>query len=517
MKIRTQISLGYLSLVVLMVAVTLYLMAEIRLLNLTNRDLSNVDFRARTEEEKQGRLIEDIFVCDQKYLVTQDPDYFERMINLEKAYDSSFASLDQLLVSSPERAKASEIEKTYLEYKDIFNRRMALEGAVPTEGLISLDNRKFDLTQTLRRQYSELAQATVDVTQKRLLSSELVRRRARQIALTAGLSSIALAVGLSLFLARRISKPLLKLIAGTRMIAAGKFRTLIRLIRHDEFGELAQAFNSMAKQLGELDELKKGFVSHVSHELRSPLASMLATNDLLLSEAVGSLNEKQKRLVTISREKSDMLSHRINDLLDLSRIEARAMEYLLEPSDVVSILKSAIESASPLLREKNLHIVTECETDSSQATIDARRVIQVVENLLSNAIKFSRENTTIRVGCRRTLGQQLVPVFETWNGNGHVSPTCDPQGEYVVISVEDEGIGIPVGETMKIFERFYQAKHGNEASRTGTGLGLAISQSIIEAHNGVIWVESEVGQGSRFHFAMPTSLPRGLRKSSQVV
>jgi signal transduction histidine kinase len=517
MKIRTQISLGYLSLVILIVAVTLYLMAEIRLLNRTSRDLSNVDFRARTEEEEQGRLIEDIFLFDQKYLVTQDPDYLERMVNLEKQYDSSFARLDRLLVTSSERAIAGEIEKTYLTYKDVFNRRMASEGALPTEDLISLENRKYDLTQTLKHQYLELEQSTVEVMQKRLLYSENVRRLARQITLTAGISSIALAVGLSLFLARRISKPLLKLIAGTRMIAAGKFRTLIHLNRRDEFGELAQAFNSMAKQLGELDELKKGFVSHVSHELRSPLASMLATNDLLLSEAIGSLNEKQKRLLTISREKSEMLSRRINDLLDLSRIEARAMEYQLEPSDVSSILKSAIESASPLLREKNLCIVTECGAENSQATIDSRRITQVVENLLSNAIKFSRENTTIRVGCHRTLGQQLVPVFEAWNGNDRVSSACDPGEEYVVINVEDEGIGIPPGETMKVFEKFYQAGHGNETSRTGTGLGLAICQSIIEAHNGVIWVESKLGQGSQFHFALPTSLPRGLRKSSQVV
>ncbi|MBZ5551936.1 MAG: HAMP domain-containing protein [Acidobacteriia bacterium] len=517
MKIRTQITLGYFGLVALMVAVAIYFMVEIRWLNRTNRDLSNIDFHARTEEQEQGRLLEDIFISDQKFLVTQDPDYLDRMINSEKQFTSSFEHLRRLLVSPEEQAKAQEIEKTYSEYNQVFNRRMGSEGAVSTEDLILLDNRKFDLTQSLKRQYSELEQSTVDVMQKRLLYSEGVRRRARQIAWIAGSFSIILAVGLSLFLARKISRPLLKLIAGTRLIATGKFRTLIHLNRRDEFGELAQAFNSMAKQLGELDELKRGFVSHVSHELRSPLASMLATNDLLLSEAIGSLNDKQKRLLTISREKSDMLSRRINDLLDLSRIEAGAMEYQLEPSDVSAILKSAIESASPLLREKNLCIVTECDMENSRATIDSRRIVQVVENLLSNAIKFSRENTTIRAGCHRTTGQQLAPVFNAWNGNDPASSLCDPQGEYMVISVEDKGIGIPPGETRRIFERFYQAGHGNEVSKTGTGLGLAICQSIIEAHNGVIWVESELGQGSRFQFALPTSLPQGVRKSSQIV
>ena len=517
MKIRTQITLGYLSLVALMVAVAIYFMVEIRWLNRTNRALSEIDLRARTAEQEQGRLLEDIFLSDQKFIVTQDPDYLDRMLNLETQFNLSFEHLNQRLVSPEEQAKAREIQKTYSEYKEAFNRRLGSEGAVSTEDLISLDNHRFDLTQNLKRQYSELEQSTINVMQSRLLYSENVRRRARQIAWIAGLFSIFLALGLSLFLALRISRPLLKLIAGTRKIATGKFRTLIHLNRRDEFGELAQAFNTMAKRLGELDELKRGFVSHVSHELRSPLASMLATSDLLLSEAIGSLNDKQKRLLTISREKSEMLSRRINDLLDLSRIEAGAMEYQLEPCDVSAILKSAIESTSPLLREKNLCIVSECDTENSRANIDSRRIVQVVENLLSNAIKFSRESTTIRVGCRRASGQQLIPVFHAWNGSDPAASPCDPQGEYLVVSVEDMGIGIPPGETRKIFERFYQAGLGSQASKTGTGLGLAICQSIVEAHNGVIWVESELGQGSRFHFALPTSLPPGIRKASQIV
>jgi signal transduction histidine kinase len=273
----------------------------------------------------------------------------------------------------------------------------------------------------------------------------------------------------------------------------------------------------MARQLGELDELKRGFVSHVSHELKSPLASLLASNDLLLSESIGTLNDKQKRLLTINREKSDMLSRRINDLLDVSRIEAGAMEYRMEPSDVSSIIKAAIESASPLLREKNLSIVSELNSEHFEATLDSRRITQVVENLLSNAIKFSRENTSIRVTSRQTSGQELKLVFETWNGNNPALSSSDPQSNYLVVSVEDEGIGIPPDETRKIFEKFYQADHGKKASRTGTGLGLAICQSIIEAHDGVIWVESELEKGSRFHFALPTSLPAGSKRSSQAM
>lgn len=516
MKIRTQTSLGYISLTALLVTFAIYSILEIRWLNRINQSLTGTNFQARRMEIEELGVLEDIFSYDLKYLATQDVDYLRAMSPLQQQYEMSFTVLTGFLKSSAEQGKADSIASSYAEYKEVFHRRTSVEGQAPAEIQIRLDNRKYDLTQSLRRLYGELAQATHEAMQAQLSESEAVRRRAQRIAVTAGLLAVGIALVLSVILARQISSPLGKLIDGTRLIAAGKFEMSIPVQRRDEFGELAQAFNFMAQQLGQIDELKKKLLSHVSHELKSPLAAMREAQELLLSETLGPLSEKQRRLMLIHREKSEVLSRRINDLLDLSRIEAGVMEYQLEPVRIPAILHAAIESAAPLLRDKNLSITSDFASEDIGATVDSARLVQVMENLLANAIKFSRENSTIQVRCRIAPGQSLRPVFEAWNGAGYHHTRCDPRAQYVMITVEDRGIGILRNESRRIFEKFYQAQHGAKLSKTGTGLGLAICRSIIEAHDGVIWVESEVDQGSQFYFAIPTELPKGIRKSQEL-
>lgn len=517
MKIRTQMSLGYLALVLLLFVLGVYTIYEIGLLNRINQSLTNIDFQARKNEIEELALLEKVFDYDLKYWATQDVDYLVVMREQQGRYEAHFEELKRLLTSAGEQAKARDIEKTYGEYRQLFEHRIAAEKSARASIQLALDNQKYDLAKQLRGQYADLEQITHEAMQTRLRESRATRIRAQRIAGTVGLFSIVLAILLSLVLARRISSPLAKLIEGTHWIAAGKFESTITLKGADEFGQLAQALNLMSQQLGELDEMKRGFISHVSHELRSPLASIREITDLLLQEVLGSVNEKQRRLLNINRTKVDELSRRISDLLDISRIEAGVMEYHLEAVEISTVVRSAIESASPLLHEKNLCIVSEFESKNLRATVDSERILQVVENLLSNAIKFTRENSTIRVHCQQTPGQSLVAVFETWNGNGRWQATQFSEAEYIVVSVEDEGVGIAKEETQKIFEKFYQTRRGEGEVKKGTGLGLTICKNIVEAHNGVVWVESEPGKGSRFHFALPTGLRPGLRESQRIV
>ncbi len=517
MKIRTQISLGYFCLGILLIALGIYSLVEMNWLIRINQSLTGTDFQARKLEIEELSRLEDIFNYDLKFWATQDRDYLRAMNELQAQYEQTFSQLKPLISSPDERALGDKIDQTYSEYKTVFQQRLAGEGNASAEVLVALDNRKYDLMQSLRQLYPQLDQVTHQMMQARLEQSESARARAQRIAmLTAGLA-IALALGLSLLMAQKISRPLAKLIQGTRTIARGDFGVNIPVEGRNEFGELAQAFNSMAKKLHELEELKKGFVSHVSHELKSPLAAIRETSDLLMGESLGPLNDQQRRLLRISLDKSQVLSRRINDLLDLSRIEAGVMEYCWEPTDLSAVLKSAVESASPLLMEKNLKVESQWEAAELKATVDSQRIAQVLENLLSNAIKFSKENSSIRIHCARWPGRRLTSIFENWDGELRKSNHCDPHSEYWVVSVEDEGVGIPPHETRKIFQRFYQSEHGHQASKVGTGLGLAISKNIVEAHQGVIWVESDVDRGSRFHFALPTSLRPGKRMSKRVL
>ncbi len=517
MNIRTQITLGYLLLGVFLVAVAAYSIFEINWLSRINRSLTGIDFQARRLEIQELGRLEDIFSYDLKFLATQDQDYLRAMQALEATYDADFSRLQGSLVSSNEKDLASRIAQSYSEYKELFERRLKVDSQVPDEMQISLDNQKYDLTQALRRLYPQLEEATQAVMQSRLAASEEARARARAVAIAAGCLAAVVAVLLSLVLAGRISSPLKRLMEGTRKLARGNFDTTIQVQRRDELGELGQAFNSMANQLRQLEELKKEFISHVSHELKSPLASIRETQELVLGGSLGPVSDAQRRMLCIGREKSEILARRINDLLDMSRIEAGVMEYQLEPVDLSSILRSAIETSSPLLLEKNLRILTSWDSESFPVTLDSRRIHQVLENLISNAIKFSKEGSTIWVRCGWRSVRQLGDVFESCNGSLRSPVSGDPDPQYVVVSVEDEGTGIPAEDTRRIFDKFYQSKHSGQVSSAGTGLGLAICRSIIHAHSGVIWVESELNSGSRFYFAVPASLPPGVRNATQIV
>ncbi|MDD5542615.1 MAG: ATP-binding protein [Acidobacteriia bacterium] len=514
MKLRTQISLGYLGLVLIVMVSAIYFIFEMNRLDRINQSLTSVDFQARRQEIEEKGMLDDIFDYDLKYLATSDPDYLKGMRNRQADYESNFSSLTRLLEDPVEKQRADQIGVTYTRYKAVFDRRRAPAVADSTEAQIDLDNQKYDLTQQLRTLYGDLEQATHDSMQHRLVESDAARERAQRVALAAGLLAIFLSVVLSLVSAQRISSPLAKLIEGTRKIAGGKFESEIEILRRDEFGELAQAFNKMARRLHELDEMMKGFVMHISHELKSPLAAIQESSDLLLMQEMGTLTESQRRLVTISKEKSVVLARRINDLLDLSRIDAGVMEYQFVPSRLSEVLQPAIETATPLLREKNLTLSPAVESDT-EITMDPHRITQVIENLLSNAIKFSRNDSIICLKSRQASALELQPVFQSWDGAA--AKMRNAGARFLVVTVEDNGPGIPVRESKKIFERFYQTSHGKQYFQGGTGLGLAICKSIVEAHQGLIWVESEVDRGSRFSFAIPEGLATGLRKSDHVV
>lgn len=266
MKIRTQIMLGFFSLGGLLIALGIYSVIEMNWLSQINQSLTRVEFQARKLEITQLEQLGDVFNYDLKYLATQDEDYLKAMNKRELDYEQNLSDLNRLLVSDSERGVAAKIQQAYFEYKETFNRRLTEEGRTSTEQQVALDNQKYDLTQTLRGLYPQLEQATQTVMQSRVEQSEGARQRAKRTALLAGLAAIIMAITLSLTLARKISLPLVRLIGGTRMIAAGNFGVNLRVEGRNELSELAAAFNSMSRQLEQVEELKRGFVSHVSHE-----------------------------------------------------------------------------------------------------------------------------------------------------------------------------------------------------------------------------------------------------------
>ncbi len=227
---------------------------------------------------------------------------------------------------------------------------------------------------------------------------------------------------------------------------------------------------------------KSEFLANMSHELRTPLNAVIGFSDVLLEKMFGDLNEKQEEYLQDILSSGQHLLALINDILDLSRIEAGRTE--LEVSTFN--LATTVENTLVLVRERavrrRVDLTSEINSQLGDCRADERRVKQVLLNLLSNAIKFTPEG-------------------------GRISVTASVIGEYAEISVTDTGIGISTEDRQRIFEEFYQVKRDPAHKREGTGLGLALSKKFVELHGGRICVESEPGKGSTFTFTLPLRAP----------
>jgi signal transduction histidine kinase len=320
---------------------------------------------------------------------------------------------------------------------------------------------------------------------------------------------LAAGVAASVLLARRLVRPIKRMQTAAEQIGAGAYGERIELHRSDELGALADELNRMAASLEEsytglerkveertrelqaaLAELadksrelesasrhKSEFLANMSHELRTPLNAIVGFSQVLHEKLFGEINEKQEEYLDDIISSANHLLSLINDILDLSKVEAGQVELELNTFS----LKEAVERGVVMIRERatksGVELALRADPRVEFVDADERRIRQVIFNLLSNAVKFTPHGGRIDVS------------------------TAMEDGE-VRVAVADTGPGIPPDDRERIFEEFQQTEAGQE-QREGTGLGLALSKRLVELHGGRIWVESEVGEGSTFTFALP--------------
>jgi len=260
--------------------------------------------------------------------------------------------------------------------------------------------------------------------------------------------------------------------------------------------ELAIENADLYEQALVASELKSDFLATMSHELRTPLNAILGYTEMILAGVYGHITDKQQDRLQRVFDNAQALLALINDVLDLSKIEAGRMNLLIEPLDIMPLVMGVIGNITPLAEAKKLPLNIEVPPTIPLVMADNGRLRQIVLNLLSNAVKFTREGA-ITVHLNPMNGGVVVQ-------QGY-KPINIPEGDWLAITVEDTGIGIAPENFDMIFDTFQQVDSSSVRQYEGTGLGLAISRQLVEMHGGKLWVESEVGRGSRFTFILPVA------------
>jgi signal transduction histidine kinase len=245
--------------------------------------------------------------------------------------------------------------------------------------------------------------------------------------------------------------------------------------------ELANMQRELAKKNAELEQLnqeKNRFLGMAAHDLRTPLGIVLTYSEFLADEVGQELAEEQQEFLTVIRQSSEFMLKLVDDLLDISNIEAGRLSLDLQPADLAALVERSVALNNVLSAKKSVIISFESAGDLPKVVLDAAKFEQVLNNLLSNAVKFSPPGAHVRVRLAR-------------------------RGDEVVLSVADQGPGIPAAELDRLFKPFVRGKARGTAGEKSTGLGLTIARRVVEGHGGRIWAESEEGRGSTFYVALP--------------
>jgi len=290
----------------------------------------------------------------------------------------------------------------------------------------------------------------------------------------AGFVGLILAFFISYWLAGRLSQPLAELTSATHDIAAGDYGSQVELGSTTEIAELGEAFNSLSENLEKNEILRKNMVADIAHELRTPLVTLRGMIEALEDGVV------EPDAATIDSLKEDvlLLTRLVDDLQQLALAEAGQLELDLMPVDAGEMLRGVTARFEAELAQKGVRCVVEAPGDLPPVRVDQARISQVLSNLVRNSLMHAPEG-------------------------GDITVEAAPAGSEVVFAVRDTGPGIAEDELPYIFERFYRTDHSRTRATGGAGLGLSIAKSLVEAHGGRIWAESEKGVGTVVRFTVP--------------
>ena len=496
MRIATKVISGFGILIFLMVALLIYEVFTIYRMQLIITKLSDVSFETADTALRLRNDIDLVEEFTKKSFASEDPGYRNRLDEYGALFETELQKIESGSRTSEERAEIQRLSRFWTAFTEELSRQQLELQAQPVEVLPAV---LADHLEQLRDQTRSVYLAATNGIAAEVKTFGRTSRFAETVSWIVAAIALLLSALVSLLIVQSISAPLKQLTEGAQAITEGKFFYRLDTTRHDEFGQLAKDFNTMTHRLSELDNMKKDFVAHVSHELKVPLASMQETIRLLLEQIPGPLSDKQRRLLELNLASAQRLSAMIGNLLDLSRMEAGVLEYELKSNDLGGLVRTAAADLQPQAAEREQALEIEVPEQPVMVDCDGDRIMQIVRNLLGNAVKFSPKGRAIKVRVQ-TAPELPAGAPDFWRRK-----VLAPSGgkEFALVTVTDSGPGVPVEHKEKIFEKFHQVKQGKKVPGQGAGLGLAISRTIAEAHGGAIWVEDNPEGGSVFCLVIP--------------
>ena len=283
------------------------------------------------------------------------------------------------------------------------------------------------------------------------------------------------AILVSLLLSRSVVAPVRILTTASQRIASGHYAERVQNAGSDELGQLAQSFNQMAEKLEQVESMRRQLIGDVSHELRTPLTAIKGSMEGLMDGVLPASAETYQQI----HQEADRLARLVDDLQELSRVEARAYPLDIQPMAVSTLVKTTLKRFAAQAGSKGIELISDLPADLPPVLADQDRIIQVLTNLVGNAMQYTPKD-------------------------GRVSIQASRHGDEIHVSVNDTGIGIPPENLPYLFTRFYRVdKSRSRQAGGGSGIGLTIARHLVEAHGGRIWAQSGgEGQGSTFTFTL---------------
>jgi histidine kinase len=293
--------------------------------------------------------------------------------------------------------------------------------------------------------------------------------------LTALLVATGVAIGVSLLLSQGIVAPLRAMMQATQRIAEGHYDERVQIRGSDELQQLAARFNQMAEQLEQVEIMRRRLIGDVAHELRTPLTAIKGSMEGLIDGILPPTPETFEQIY----QEAERLNRLVNDLQELSRVEAGAYELSLRAVGASNVIKTVVKRLRLQFEEKGVALLTDLPAEEVHVWADEDRLVQVLTNLVGNALQYTPAGGTVTI-------------------------SIAPQADKARFSVRDTGIGISAEHLTRIFDRFYRVDPSRSRTRGGSGVGLTIAKYLVEAQGGRIWAESEgEGKGSTFSFTLP--------------